>query len=381
MRAIVVGLGVMGLPTARVLAERGHDVVGVDQATVGAAAGSSSGDTRIFRVSHADRELTRLAVRALDCWRELEARAGEELILMRGQLERGEGAVATAATLDAEGIPYRSLESHETASLFPELVPRTGVPGFIQADAGTILAERSLQAELSLARAAGAELAEGERVTSVTSDTGRTQVATDQRTLEADVVVVCAGPWSGSLLEPLGVLPPLWPVEAQVTYFASSPETFERPCLVDWHPEIDECFYGMPTPRGYKFGSLDWTRVWGGDGETPVNEPEVATLAALVRSRAPELGDPTGSQACPMTLTADGKFILDRRDSLVIGGGCCGQGFKFMPLIGELLADLVEDKPRDPLMEQFRLDRPGLQRQVSSIRDLILHEAPTADAT
>ena len=133
----------------------------------------------------------------------------------------------------------------------------------------------------------------------------------------------------------------------------------------------------MPTPRGYKFGTLDWTRVWQGDGETPVNEVELATLAELVRRHVPGLGAPTETQACPMTLTADGKFILDRHGSMVIGAGCSGQGFKFMPLFGELLADLAEDRPRDPLLEQFRLARPSLQREVSSIRDLLLHDPET----
>jgi glycine/D-amino acid oxidase-like deaminating enzyme len=167
---------------------------------------------------------------------------------------------------------------------------------------------------------------------------------------------------------------PLTPVPAQVTYFDSLAPTYERPCFVDWRAEIEECLYGMPTARGYKLGFLETTRSWDPEGgEIPVSDDEVELLAALVRRVLPGLAAPAGSQTCPVTLAADGKFILDRRGQLVLGAGCSGQAFKFMPLLGELLADLVEERPRDPLLEQFRLDRPGLERPVSSIRDLLLH--------
>ena len=47
--------------------------------------------------------------------------------------------------------------------------------------------------------------------------------------------------------------------------------------------------------------------------------------------------------------------MLDRRGPLVVGAGFSGHGFKFVPAIGRLLADLVDGTPAPPL---FRLDRP-----------------------
>ena len=105
MRVVIVGLGVMGLSTARVLAERGHEVIGLDRYGVGAPPGSSSGDSRIFRLSHADREFIRLATRAHDGWRRIEERVGEELINMCGVPERGDAARATAAALAPDTSP------------------------------------------------------------------------------------------------------------------------------------------------------------------------------------------------------------------------------------------------------------------------------------
>jgi sarcosine oxidase len=43
----------------------------------------------------------------------------------------------------------------------------------------------------------------------------------------------------------------------------------------------------------------------------------------------------------------------------VVGCGDGGQGFKFLPMIGEVLADLAEDRPPRPDTEIFRLSRFG----------------------
>jgi len=69
MRVVVVGLGAMGLPTCRVLAERGHQLIGVDRHGISAPAGSSVGETRMFRLAHGRIEDIRLACRALELWR------------------------------------------------------------------------------------------------------------------------------------------------------------------------------------------------------------------------------------------------------------------------------------------------------------------------
>jgi glycine/D-amino acid oxidase-like deaminating enzyme len=37
----------------------------------------------------------------------------------------------------------------------------------------------------------------------------------------------------------------------------------------------------------------------------------------------------------------------------VIAAGDCGHGFKFAPVLGEIIADAVEGKP-NPILEKFR---------------------------
>jgi sarcosine oxidase len=64
-------------------------------------------------------------------------------------------------------------------------------------------------------------------------------------------------------------------------------------------------------------------------------------------------------QRHPWTMTPDGDFVIDRRGSLVIAGGCAGHAFKFGPALGELVADLAEGTPRAG-MERFAIDHPAI---------------------
>ena len=88
---VVVGAGITGLATARVLAQSGRGVILVEQFGLGHDRGSSHGASRIFRLSYPDPHYVRLAQGALQGWRELEAECGEELIVSTGGLDFGAG--------------------------------------------------------------------------------------------------------------------------------------------------------------------------------------------------------------------------------------------------------------------------------------------------
>jgi glycine/D-amino acid oxidase-like deaminating enzyme len=54
--------------------------------------------------------------------------------------------------------------------------------------------------------------------------------------------------------------------------------------------------------------------------------------------------------------TNDGDFWIapdPDRPNLTIATGDCGHGFKFAPILGELIADAVEGKS-NPLLQKFR---------------------------
>jgi sarcosine oxidase len=48
---------------------------------------------------------------------------------------------------------------------------------------------------------------------------------------------------------------------------------------------------------------------------------------------------------CPYDNTVDENFVVKRIDGIVVGAGTSGHAFKFGPLLGEQLAQLVLDGP------------------------------------
>lgn len=54
-------------------------------------------------------------------------------------------------------------------------------------------------------------------------------------------------------------------------------------------------------------------------------------------------------KACMYSLTPDEHFIIDRHprdDGVVIAGGFSGHGYKFCPVVGEIIADLLDGTKR-----------------------------------
>ncbi|MCB1015438.1 MAG: hypothetical protein KDB10_10035, partial [Acidimicrobiales bacterium] len=54
---------------------------------------------------------------------------------------------------------------------------------------------------------------------------------------------------------------------------------------------------------------------------------------------------PLRAETCLFTQTPNDDFVLDRRGPVVVASPCSGHGFKFTPLIGKLVADLVRAGP------------------------------------
>jgi sarcosine oxidase len=59
-------------------------------------------------------------------------------------------------------------------------------------------------------------------------------------------------------------------------------------------------------------------------------------------------------------MTPDGDFLLDRlpgAPQIVVASPCSGHGFKFAPVIGEILADLATGGMTPHDISRFRLAR------------------------
>jgi sarcosine oxidase len=70
---------------------------------------------------------------------------------------------------------------------------------------------------------------------------------------------------------------------------------------------------------------------------------------------------PMRTETCLYTTTPDEDFVLDRVGPIVVASPCSGHGFKFSPLIGEVLADLAAGEATEVPLDGFRADRPALR--------------------
>ncbi len=88
----------------------------------------------------------------------------------------------------------------------------------------------------------------------------------------------------------------------------------------------------------------------------------VAVLAGAVARLVPALDPaPVATERCVYDNSADTDFVLDRVGHVVIGCGTSGHGFKFGPLLGELLADLADGTEPPFDLGRFALHRAAAE--------------------
>jgi len=317
-RVAVVGAGVMGSATAWALAERGADVTLYEQFADGHSRGSSHGRTRIFRLAYPEPHWVELAQEALAGWRELERATGTELLGLHGLVELCSSVeVSSRDVLAARKIEHSLLERESLRGRGVELPD--GWIALWQEDAGVVLAEEAIAAFR------GAVQVRRERVESVES-------------VDADVVVVTAGPWVTTLVPDV----PVRVTRETVAYFAHHGPPV--PSVVELDSEsrrhamyaLHDPLYGLKAGAHHAGHEADPDLYDGADPEL------VERIADWVRERFPGV-DPTpvAGESCVYTSTADESFVLERRGRLVVGSACSGHGFKFAPAVGRRLAGLA----------------------------------------
>ncbi|HTZ06884.1 MAG TPA: FAD-dependent oxidoreductase [Gaiellaceae bacterium] len=323
-RVAVVGAGVMGCAAAWALAEGGAEVTVLEQFDLDHTHGSSHGRTRIVRVAYPDEAWVRLAREAMDGWRELEAESGQALLGLHGLVEVVSSPELTSAgALDACGEPYRFLDAVEARALGVELPD--GWTALEQPEAGVVRADLARRAFLDAAVARGARLETGVRVESADD-------------VDADVVVLAAGPWIRRLVPDV----PVRVTRETIAYFRR--DGAPAPSVV----ELDEttrghAMYALHDPvHGLKAGAHHAGAETDPDEEGEPDGALVERVAAWVAARLPDADpDPVGAETCIYTSTADESFVLERRGRVVVGSACSGHGFKFAPAVGRRLAALA----------------------------------------
>ena len=378
---IVIGVGGMGSATAYHLARRKKKVLGIEQFDIPHQLGSSHGVNRIIRLAYAEHpSYVPLLRRAYELWRELENSTGERLLVVTGGLDVGpeDGTLVAGSVRSCHehGIPHELLSAAAVGRRFPGYRLARGMVSVYQADAGFVMAERSVVAHANGALAHGAEIHGRERVLDWKMSRGGVRVRTDRGSYEAERLVLTAGAWSGKLA---GALAPVAKPERQVMLWTQPrrPERFRVGAFPVFNMEAPEGrFYGFPIHGipGFKIGKYHHReqQVDPDAIDRDCDARDEAVVREGIRRYFPDADGPTLSMAtCMFTNTPDEHFILDVHPdaaAVSIAAGFSGHGFKFCSVVGEIMADLATAGRTRWNVELFRLARPALRVPASGRR-------------
>jgi sarcosine oxidase len=361
--AIVLGLGVMGSAAAWRLAGRRLRVLGLDAHALGNDRGSSHGRTRICRKAYFEHpDYVPLLHSAYPLWDQLAAEAGRTLFERCGLLLAGDpdGAVIQGTRLAAtrHALPIAELDHSTAARRFRGLTIPADAAILFEPDAGLLYAEDCVHAMLECAARRGADLRPETPVRAWQAGPSGVRVETSAGSFEADRLVIAAGPWSRAVLHDLGL--PLRIERRPQVWLETANENLRLAagCPVYAFHERGEFFYGFPVIDA---GRVKVARHLLSD---PVAGPESldrtlrpADVGPLIELASRRLVGVTGRvvahSVCMYTLTPDEHFLIDRHPrhaKVVLAAGFSGHGFKFGPLVGEILADLaIDGSTRHPI--------------------------------
>ena len=349
----VIGGGAMGLAAAWELTRRGVRPVVFERFERGHTRGASHGATRNFNDAYAEEHYLDLLTRAREGWEALSPADGEPLLRRHGLVTHGEHDLdAVQRGLASRGTRAELLDGREAARRWPGMRFEERV--LFSPDAGVVRAAAALTELERRIVLAGGEVRWSCPVSGIREDDAGVTVSLGAGTVRADAVIVTAGAWTRPLL-PSVPLPRLVVTEETPAHFA--------PRADDAWPSFNHyvgarfpaTVYGMPTPgEGVKVGFHGV-----GDEVDPDERPHRPTrqreLAEYVREWMPGLDAATAVPiSCTYTSTDTGDFVLDRRGRVVFGAGFSGHGFKFVPAVGAVLADLALD-PAAAAHPAFRL--------------------------
>jgi sarcosine oxidase len=370
--AIVVGLGAHGSAAAAALSRRGLRVLGLERFGRGEARGSSGGWSRMIRITHyEDPWLVPLAEASWDRWLALGEEVGTTLLQETGGLYGGPPghAVVKGSREGAarHGVPFEALDAAEIHRRWPIFRPADDTTAIFEAKAGMLHADRANAAHLEIAERAGAHLRFGRRVVDWRPATGGGFEVEDAdgSVVGGDHLVLAAGPWIGHLVPDLR-LPlrverecPCW---FTPTVDPSSVGADELPIWVI--VEGGTAYYGIrhDPEVGLKVSIHHWGTFGDPDEiDRVVGDAEIERIRAWMRTRMPAANGPlANARVCLYTNTPDEQFVIDRHPAapgVAFASACSGHGYKFAPVIGEILADLALGAPPSWPIESFRVDR------------------------
>lgn len=377
--ALIVGGGVFGAAAALELCRRGWRVTLIDPGPLPHPKASSTDASKVVRMDYgADDFYAGLMAEAMPRWdawnREwLEPLYHEAgfLIISPEEMAPGGFEFESHALLRARGLPLERMNPARLRERFPAWNAARYRDGYFNPRAGWAESGRVVERLLFLAKEAGAVLREGKSFGRLIEKGSRVVGAEtmDGERFEADVVVMASGAWTPKLLPHLSEFMEI--VGQPVVFLrAAEPELFRPPRFSCWAADISRTgWYGFPALEDGSVKIGNHGPGWRIDPDGPLEVPDehIERVREFVGDSLPALAAApvARTRLCLYCDSWDGDFYIDHdpdRPGLFVACGGSGHGFKFAPVLGEIIADAVERKP-NPWKGRFAWRKRGAPKK------------------
>jgi glycine/D-amino acid oxidase-like deaminating enzyme len=387
-KVIVVGAGINGVTAAIELKRRGHRVVLVDPGPLPHQLAASTDISKAVRAAYgADEEYTALAERSIRLWREWNNEFEVELyhevgvmFVRHGEMKPGDFEYESFKILQRRGYRIERMNSPQIWKRFPAWNPDLYQDGVLELNAGYAESGRVVAILVERAKSIGIELREGAKFSQLDEGDDRVKgiVLDDGQRISGDAVVMAVGAWTPYIL----------PFTREFFRATGQPVFHLKPRQPDlFVPERFPVFgadisttgyYGFPlNPEGVvKIANHGPGREMSPEtANRAVTSQEEQNLREFLSTTFPTLSDApiVSSRVCMYCDTNDGHFWIGpdpERPGLIVAAGDSGHGFKFAPVLGEIIADAVEGRS-NPLRQKFRWRpevRAGKQKEAARFR-------------
>jgi len=369
-KVIVVGAGINGVTAAIELRKRGHQVILVDPGPLPHPLAASTDISKAVRAAYgADEDYTELAERSIKLWRKWNEEFGIELyhetgvmFVRRREMKPGDFEYESFKILQQRGHKVERMNSAQLWRRFPAWNPELFRDGILEFEAGYAESGRAVATLIQRAGSIGVELRSSSRFAYLDECDHRIEgiVLDNGERIAADRIVMAVGAWTPYLLP---FAKKFFRASGQPVFHLKPP----RPDL--FAPERFPVFGADITTTGYygfplnRDGIVKIANHGPGREMSPESTQRAVTsedeenLRKFLSWAFPALADApiVYSRVCMYCDTHDGNFWIapdPEREGLVIATGDCGHGFKFAPVLGEIIADAVEQKS-NPILEKI----------------------------